>query len=165
MSRSVAPIKVVFDCMIFLQATANQESPAATALDLLDAGEIKLYASEPILGEVRKVLNRAEVRAALPQITDVRVEALFRRLDKMAIMIKHVPRVFAFLRDPEDEPYLNLAIAARAAFLVSRDRDLLDLMTGHDTESKQFRQRFRSLKIIDPPGLLKEVEKAREKKQ
>lgn len=31
--------------MIFLQATANEESPAATALDLLDTGEIKLEAS------------------------------------------------------------------------------------------------------------------------
>ena len=49
MSRSITPIKVVFDCMIFLQATANEDSPAAAALDLLDAGEIKLYVSEPIL--------------------------------------------------------------------------------------------------------------------
>ena len=64
MSRSVAPMKVVFDCMIFLQATANEESPAATALDLLDTGEIKLYVSEPVLEEVRKVMNRVEVRGA-----------------------------------------------------------------------------------------------------
>ena len=71
MSRPAAPMKVVFDCMIFLQATANEESPAATALDLLDTGEIKLYVSEPVLEEVRKVLNRVEVRTALPQITDV----------------------------------------------------------------------------------------------
>ncbi|MEK6301498.1 MAG: PIN domain-containing protein [Acidobacteriota bacterium] len=64
MSRPVAPMKVVFDCMIFLQATANEESPAATALDLLDTGEIKLYVSEPVLEEVRKVLNRAEVKSS-----------------------------------------------------------------------------------------------------
>lgn len=76
MSRSVAPMKVVFDCMIFLQATANEESPAATALDLLDTGEIKLYVSEPVLEEVRTVLNRVEVRAALPQITEVRGSAV-----------------------------------------------------------------------------------------
>lgn len=164
MSRSVPPIKVVFDCMVFLQATANEASPAATALDLLDTGDIKLYLSEQVLEEVRRVLNRSEVRLALPQITDVRVEALFRRLDKNATIVTHVPRVFEFSRDPEDEPYLNLAIAANAAFLVSRDRDLLDLMTGHDAESKQFRQRFRFLKISDPPGFLKEVEKIREDK-
>ena len=79
-------------------------------------------------------------------------------------MVRHVPRVFEYSRDPDDEPYLNLAIAARAAFLVSRDRDLLDLMTGHDAESKQFRQRFRFLKVIEPVGFLNEIEKAREKK-
>jgi uncharacterized protein len=162
MSRSTAPIKVVVDCMIFLQATANEDSPAAAALDLVDAGEIKLYVSEPILEEVRKVLNRDEVRAALPQITDVRVEALFRRLDNKATTVRHVPTVFAFPRDPADEPYLNLAIAAKAALLVSRDRDLLDLMTGHDAEFKQFRERFRLLTVIGPGNFLKEVEKARE---
>ena len=80
-------------------------------------------------------------------------------------MIRDVPRVFEYLRDPEDEPYLNLAISAKAAFLVSRDRDLLDLMTRHDTESKQFRQRFRFLKVIKPIDFLNEIEKAREKKQ
>lgn len=165
MSRPVAPMKVVFDCMIFLQATANEESPAATALDLLDTGEIKLYVSEPVLEEVRKVLTRVEVRAALPQITQVRVDALFRRLDEKATMVRHVPRVFEYSRDPEDEPYLNLAIAAKASFLISRDRDLLDLMTEHDVESKQFRQRFRFFKVMDLGDFLKEVEKAREKKQ
>lgn len=165
MSRPAAPMKVVFDCMIFLQATANEESPAATALDLLDTGEIKLYVSEPVLEEVRKVLNRVEVRAALPQITEVRVDALFRRLDEKATMVSDVPRALRYSRDPEDEPYLNLAIAAKASFLISRDRDLLDLMTGHDAESKQFRQRFRFLKVMDPNDFLKEVEKARKKKQ
>lgn len=80
-------------------------------------------------------------------------------------MVRDVPKVFEYLRDPEDDPYLNLAISARAAFLVSRDRDLLDLMTGHDAESKQFRQRFRFLKVIKPLDFLNEVEKARERKQ
>jgi len=86
-------------------------------------------------------------------------------LDKKATMVRDVPKVFEYLRDPEDDPYLNLAISARAAFLVSRDRDLLDLMTGHDAESKQFRQRFRFLKVIKPLDFLNEVEKARERKQ
>lgn len=165
MSRSSTPMKVVFDCMIFLQATANQQSPAANALDLIDTGEIRLYVSEPTLEEIRKVLNRAEVRTALPQITGVRIEALFRRLEKKAIMVRHVPRLFEHSRDHRDEPYLNLAIAAKADFLVSRDRDLLDLMTGHESESKQFLQRFRFLRVIKPGDFLKEVKGARGKKQ
>ena len=74
-------------------------------------------------------------------------------------MVKEVPRTFEYSRDAKDEPYLNLAIVARANFLVSRDKDLLDLMAGHDLESKQFRQRFRFLKIIEPVGLLRERER------
>jgi predicted nucleic acid-binding protein len=44
-------------------------------------------------------------------------------------MINEVPRVFEYPRDPNDEPYINLAIPARAKYLVSRDKDLLDLMS------------------------------------
>jgi predicted nucleic acid-binding protein len=93
------------------------------------------------------------------------VDALFRRLEKKATLITHVTRAFAFPRDPDDEPYLNLAIAVKAAFLISRDRDMLNLMTGHDAESKQFRQRFRFLTVIEPGGFLKEIERARKRKQ
>lgn len=163
MSSSRNPPAVVFDCMVFLQALANDESPAARAFDLVDAGDIKLYVSEQVLREVRKVLDRPEVRTALPGITDLGVESLFRRLDKKAVTVKDVPKVFEYLRDPSDEPYINLAIAARADYLVSRDKDLLDLMVRHDIESKQFRQRFRFLGIVDPLGLLEEIRETRER--
>jgi hypothetical protein len=39
--------------------------------------------------------------------------------------------------------------------LVSRDRDMLDLMTGYGIDSKAFRQRFRPLKVVDPEGFLR----------
>jgi len=58
MSSARNPPAVVFDCMVFLQAIANEESPAARAFDLVDAGDIKLYVSEQVLREVRKVLDR-----------------------------------------------------------------------------------------------------------
>ena len=158
MSPSPAPPAVVFDCMIFLQALANDASPAAGALDLVDTGEITLFVSEQVLREVRKVLDRPEVRTALPGINDLRIESLFRRLERKAVLVKEVPKVFEYPRDPEDEPYINLAIAIGAKFLVSRDRDLLDLMTAHDVESKQFRQRFRLLTIVEPEDLIREHE-------
>ncbi len=61
-------------------------------------------------------------------------------------------------RDPKDEKYINLAAAAGAAYIISRDTDLLDLMTGFDEESKNFRQKFRLLKVIEPLEFLKIVE-------
>ena len=151
------PLHVVFDCMLFLQATANRRSPAARALDLLDDGTIKLFVSRPILKEVRDVLSRPEVREQLPGITDESVAALFSRLASKATLVKNVPRVFTYPRDPKDEPYINLAVAAGADYLVSRDSDLLDLMRWDRAEGRDFQRRFRHLKILDPIDFLAAV--------
>lgn len=151
------PLAVVFDCMIFLQATANRKSIAAQALDLIDSGEITLFVSRKILKEVRDVLNRPEVRSSLSGITDQSVEALFTRLKRRAVLIKQVPEVFDYPRDPKDEPYINLAVAVDASYLVSRDSDLLDLMRWDKEEGRSFQRRFRGLKILDPLAFLNEM--------
>jgi predicted nucleic acid-binding protein len=59
--------------------------------------------------------------------------------------------VFSCPRDPDDEPYVNLAVAAGARYLVTRDKDLLDLM-----EDADFRRRFATLAILDPAAFLLE---------
>ena len=43
-------------------------------------------------------------------------------------LYQNIKRRFGYPRDPDDEPYLNLAIKAKADFIVTRDKDLLDLM-------------------------------------
>ena len=67
-------------------------------------------------------------------------------------MISEVPKLFAYARDVDDEPYINLAICAAAAYLVSRDNDLLDLMSDPD-----FCERFPNLKVIDPVAFLQQM--------
>jgi len=54
-------------------------------------------------------------------------------------------------------PYINLAVEAEADFIVSRDNDLLDLMTDFSVEAKEFRQKFRTLKIVEPIEFLQIV--------
>ncbi len=162
MTQPRNPLGIVCDCMVFLQAVANDDSPAAKILDLMDSREIRLYVSEGVLREAREVMNRPRLRAKLSGLTDERVEALFLRLEKQAFWLREIPDNFDFRRDPKDAPYINLAVAADADYIVSRDHDLLDLMSGHDDDSKEFRQRFRPLKVITPEALLAEVERTRE---
>jgi len=147
---SAAPPGVVLDCMVYLQATANAKSSSARLLDLLDLGEITLYVSRETLREVRQTISDPVIRARLTGINDVVIEALFRRLERKAILIKQIPSRFEYARDPKDEPYVNLAIAAGASYLVSRDKDLLDLMKWNTEEGRDFQKRFRSLKIVTP---------------
>ena len=162
MNKPADPLGVVVDCMVFVQAAANQKSPAARIFDLLDEGKITLYVSKVILAEARHVLNRPEVRASLRNLTDVAVEALFERLDQHATLIRQVPKRFTYPRDPKDEPYINLAVEMKADYLVSRDNDLLDLMKWENEEGREFQRRFRFLQIVTPENFLAAMEKGHE---
>lgn len=113
--------------------------------------------SKEILAEVEDVLNRPEVRHHFQTLTEEMVEAFLLRLQKVSQLIRRVPKVFSYSRDPKDEPYINLAAEARADYLVSRDKDLLELMTDYTTEAKEFRQRFRPLRVIEPSAFLTET--------
>ena len=154
-------VRAVFDCMIYLQATANEKSPAAALLRLVEQEEIVLYLSREVIAEVKDVLSRPKLRASLPNINDVTVEALFKRLERIAVLVRQVPPVFEYARDPKDEKYINLAAVADAQYIVSRDTDLLALMTGHSEDCKEFRQRFRPLKVVDPISFLNLIEPAK----
>jgi predicted nucleic acid-binding protein len=72
---------------------------------------------------------------------------------RQAVMLSDVPHVFTYPRDPDDEPYVDLAVAVGATYLVSRDKDLLELM--HDPD---FGARFPRLAILDPVALLRAMQ-------
>ena len=98
------------------------------------------------------------MRISLRNITDIAVEALFERLTQRATLIRQVPKRFVYERDPKDEPYINLAVATKADYLVTRDNDLLDLMKWDTEEGRGFQKRFRFLKIVTPEVFLAEIE-------
>jgi uncharacterized protein len=130
---------VVFDCNILLQAVARKTGPAAACLRLAEEGFVQLSLSEEILTELSGVLNRPTIRARYPELSDEIVENFLKGLRSTAEITSDVPKRFSYLRDIDDEPYLNLAIEAEATYLVSRDKDLLDLMTSYSDECKEFR--------------------------
>ena len=120
--------RAVFDCMVFLQAVTNEQGPAFACVDLVEQEKLQLIVSPAIMAELRDVLSRPKVRAKFPHLTDERVEGFLHWLEDKGITLAEVPRVFEYPRDPDDEPYINLAIASDARYLVSRDKDLLDLI-------------------------------------
>ena len=50
-----------------------------------------------------------------------------------------------------------LAVAADAKLIVSRDKDLLDLMDSAKPEAADFQARFPLLRILDPVLFLREI--------
>jgi predicted nucleic acid-binding protein len=88
--------RVVFDGNLFVQGIANRNSPARKALRLFLNGDISLFVSEPIIREVRDVLNRAEIRRQLPGINDRIVNAFLTKLEAKAILVANIPEEFHY---------------------------------------------------------------------
>ena len=149
------PVRVVFDCMIFVQAAARSGGPANACLESVRSGHAKLFLSPSVIAEIEDVLSRSKIRRRFTSLSDKVVEAFLTNILDMSVLIEDVSNVFQYPRDPKDEKYIDLAVKANANALVTRDNDLLDLMTGTDLESKQFRQRFRNLKIVKPDEFLR----------
>lgn len=150
-------IGAIFDCNIFLQTLINDESVAAKCFSLARQNRIDLFISDLTFAELIEVLSRPKILGLLSGAGPNRIQVFLDEVLAVSITINNYPRTFQFSRDPDDETYINLAIAADADFIVSRDNDLLDLMTIHTAEAKEFRRRFRNLKIVGPVEFLQTV--------
>ena len=149
--------RVVFDCNVFLQALVNPHGPAGQCKQLVDRGEVELFVSAEVLAEVSEVLSRPRVRKLAPDLTVEVIEAFITDIRLKAICLSNVPEEYRFERDPKDTRYINLALAANASFIVSRDHDLLDLMKPQRADAHEFQRRYPLLKIVQPVDLLAEV--------
>ena len=152
-------LTVVFDCMIYLQGLIKEKGPAVECLELFERGAVKLLVSHEILEEIADVLTRPKLKAGYSLLTRERADKLIGILKEKAKLIEKVPKNFKYPRDQKDEKYINLAIESKADYIVSRDKDLLDLMTDHSDEAKDFRQRFRPLRVMSPVEFLDMVTK------
>jgi putative PIN family toxin of toxin-antitoxin system len=149
--------RVVFDCVTFLQGAARPAGPAGACFRLLEEGAIVLCLSEDVLTEVADVLCRPKTRQRFKSLTPERVEAFLREVQSRAVVLSEVPKVISLPRDPDDEPYLNLALAAGARYLITRDKDLLDLMNPASPPGHEFRKHFPDLTVLDPVSFLGEL--------
>jgi putative PIN family toxin of toxin-antitoxin system len=151
---------VVFDCVVFLQGLIKETGPAVSCLERFEEGRFSLAISPTIVTELHDVLTRPSLRRSFPLLTEGRIDRLMELLLLRGKLFRNVPKRMEFPRDPDDEPYLNLAIETGARFLVTRDRDLLDLMRWDTEEGRDFHSRYRHLKILDSVAFLKELEGA-----
>lgn len=141
-------VSVVFDAVVYVRGLIG---PFGTWGRLLfdHALDYRLVVSEPIVAEVLEVLQRPEVVKKFRGLTGRDVGEV-RRLLAGAESVE-LAVIAPVCRDPDDDKYLATAVAAGAAFLVSADRDLLDLEV------------YESVRIVDASAFLSELEPAGQK--
>ena len=128
---------IVFDASTLVGAAIRADSVPERAL--LRAEEVDLIAlSSAVDAEIAEVLRRPKFAQAIPA---TRRERFLRRLRQVAIWFEPAVKV-AECRDPKDDKYLELALAAGAEIIVSSDDDLLVLHP------------WRNVRILNPAGYL-----------
>lgn len=88
--------RVVFDCNVLLQAAAREKSVAAKCLNLAESGLIQICVSREVLAEAEDVLNRLELRAYFPDLSDEIVGAFLKRLQNLSELVRLVPKKFSY---------------------------------------------------------------------
>jgi putative PIN family toxin of toxin-antitoxin system len=113
---------IVFDASALVGAALKVDSVPERAL--LRAEEVDVFAlSAPVEAEIVQVLGRSKFARAIPL---KRRERILEILRGTAVWFDPTSRVTE-CRDPKDDKYLELALAAGADIIVSSDDDLLVL--------------------------------------
>lgn len=118
--------RVVLDTQVLLRgALARTESLTARIYEAWRADQFTLLLSEPIVAEIENVLSRPEVHEKL-RTGPLAARALIALLRRQAELVR--PAVsLRRSRDPDDDKFLECAVAGRADYIVSGDADLLSL--------------------------------------
>lgn len=153
MSGEEAP-RVVSDTGVYLRASIRATNVSSSFLRRAEAGEIRLCVSRELLAEARDVLTRPELRAKNARLDAAALERFLLEIEANATLIDPLPEHIRLGRDPDDEHLLNLAVEAGAAYLVTFDNDLLDLMWALDPAAVEFRELHPTITILTPGELI-----------
>lgn len=145
-------IYAVFDTNVILQAILNETGPADACMNLTFGSDVKLITADAVLDELQDVIARPNLVAKYKSLRTERPHLLIQKIYSKAAIVSSIPRKFRFERDRSDEIFINLALKMQADFVVSRDRDLLDLM-----DDSEFCSKFPKLKIVTPVGFLEAI--------
>lgn len=117
-------MRVVLDTVILVRSLINPYGRWGQVV-FAHADAYLLVVSPPILAEYLEVLQRPELTRKYRSVATRDPHAILDLLTSAEVVeLADVPPVS---RDPKDDPFLATAQAGNADYLVSEDRDLLDL--------------------------------------
>lgn len=117
-------IRVVFDTVVFVRSLINPHSFWGKIL-FQHSSKYQLVVSKAVLEEIFEVLERPEITSLFKTLEGFDKGRLIEIVSSAEAV--EVPIIPAISRDAKDDKFLATAKAADAQYLVSADKDLLDL--------------------------------------
>jgi putative PIN family toxin of toxin-antitoxin system len=116
-------MRAVLDTVVFVRALINPKGRWGRLL-FEHADKYVIVLSPEIVKDILDVINRPELHRRFPEMADLpRMDLVLSRLEEAEVV---EPRErLDVCRDPNDNKFFECAIAARADYIVSEDKDLL----------------------------------------
>lgn len=130
--------KVVLDSNIFISFLISHKPPISAIIDLWRKGELAVYYSVEILGELKRALEYPKIRK---MVSDSDSESLIDAIKTLGILVIPSKNV-EVCKDKEDDKYLEASLESGCGFLISGDEDLLAI------------KEFEDIKIVSPRGFI-----------
>ncbi|MBI2914164.1 MAG: putative toxin-antitoxin system toxin component, PIN family [Chloroflexi bacterium] len=115
-------MRAVFDTVVFVRALINPSGRWGRLLFELNDRYVLVLSTE-IVKEILDVLHRSSLRRRFPQIDDVAVDRALAVLERAEVVTPREP--VSVCRDPNDDKFFECALAGRAEYIVSEDKDIL----------------------------------------
>ena len=106
-------MRVVLDTNVLVSGLMSPHGPPATVVDLVGSGTLRVCFHGRILEEYHDVLARPRLG-----LESADVETVLARLTSNGIRVAPRP-VSTVLPDPDDQPFLEVALAAEADYLIT----------------------------------------------
>jgi len=117
-------LKVIIDTVVFVRSLINPKSRSGRIV-FSHNKSYQLFVSEPIVKEILEVLKRPELTAKFRTLLKMDFQSIIDLLGHASVV--EIPNIPLVSRDPKDNKFIATASKAKADYLVSEDRDLLDL--------------------------------------
>lgn len=116
--------KAVFDTVVFVRSLINPHGKWGK-LVFNNHHRYQLYVSQSILIEILEVLKRPELTLKFKTLQTLDFSQIITILGQASCV--EPLKIPSVCRDPKDDKFLAAALSAKADYLVSEDKDLLDL--------------------------------------
>jgi putative PIN family toxin of toxin-antitoxin system len=117
-------VRAVFDTVVLVRALINPHGRWGRLL--FELNDLYILALSPeIIVEIVDVLHRSSLRHRLPQVDEIAVGRALTIIGEAEVV--ELRERLDVCRDPNDNKFFECAVAAGADYIVSEDRDILDV--------------------------------------
>jgi|Deesub1362A_J573_1020465.scaffolds.fasta_scaffold01892_14 hypothetical protein len=141
--------RVVADTSVLVSAILSKKGDSFRFIKLLLEGKVKNYINDEILDEFLRVLL-----TKFSKLLPVEFQQEFYYLVKSRSTLVQSKEEFKLCRDRADNKFLEVVYASKAEYLLTLDKDLLDLRDSN----RKFQIKEHEFKILKPEEFFDEIE-------